>query len=49
MILAELDFTNILNFLPFKSAVRGPKGRNPLTLLYSLIAMQLVQIKTIKN
>ncbi|MCY6354455.1 transposase [Clostridium sp. ZS2-4] len=49
MILAQLDFTNILNFLSSKSAVRGPKGWNSLTLLYSLIAMQLEQIKTIKK
>lgn len=49
MILAQLNFTNILNFLSSKSAVRGPKGWDSLTLLYSLIAMQLEQIKTIKK
>lgn len=49
IILAQLDFTNILNFLSSKSALDGPKGLNSLSLLYSLIAMQLEQIKTIKN
>lgn len=49
IILAELDFTNILAELNKCRAKRGPKGHNKLSLLYSLIAMQVNQIKTIKK
>lgn len=32
MILAELYFTNILNFLYYESVMRDPKGKNPICI-----------------
>ncbi|QGU94944.1 transposase [Clostridium bovifaecis] len=49
LILAELDFTNILKDLSKLHATRGPKGHDELALLYSLIAMQIEQITTFKK
>jgi transposase len=49
LILAQLDFSNILTELTKIHATRGPKGHGQLAILYSLIAMQVEQIKTIKK
>lgn len=49
LILAQLDFSNILNELSNLHATRGPKGHDELSLLFALIAMQVEQIRTIKN
>lgn len=49
LILAQLDFSNILTEISKVHATRGPKGHNQLAILYSLIAMQVEQIKTIKK
>jgi len=49
LILAELDFCNIIRDLSSLHATRGPKGHDELALLYSLIAMQVEQITTFKK
>lgn len=49
MILSQLDFSNILNSLAQLHATRGPKEHSEFALLYSLIAMQVEQIKTFKK
>lgn len=49
LILSQLDFTNIVSELFKTHATRGPKGHDELALLYSLIAMQVEQIKTVKK
>ncbi|WP_102400992.1 transposase [Haloimpatiens massiliensis] len=45
LILAQLDFSNVLNGLAQLHATRGPKGHNELALLYALVAMQVEKIK----
>ncbi len=49
LIFSQLDFTSILNELTQQHATRGPKGHSEIALLYSLIAMQVEQIKTFKK
>jgi transposase len=49
LILSQLDFSNIVNKLSKTHATRGPKGHAELVLSYSLIAMQVEQIKTVKK
>jgi transposase len=49
LILAHLDFNNIVIELSKSNATRGPKGHSVLSLLYSFVAMQVEQIKTVKN
>lgn len=46
-ILAKLDFSKLVSALNKPEHRRGPKGYNPLTLINSLIAMQLEKISTI--
>lgn len=49
LILAQLDFSSIVNELSKRSASRGPKGHSSLAMLHSLMAMQIEQIKSISN
>jgi transposase len=44
-VLAQLDFTILVEKLSKPDHTRGPKGHQPLPLLYSLVAMQLEKIK----
>jgi len=48
-VLAELDFDILTNELAKPEHRRGPKGHEPLPLLYSLVALQLEKIKNIKG
>ncbi len=47
MVLSQLDFSNVVLSLSRPEYKRGPKGYDPLPLLYALIAMQLEKIPTI--
>lgn len=47
MVLSELDFSSIINSLQRPKHKRGPKGYEPLPLLYALAAMQLEKIENI--
>jgi transposase len=48
LILSQINFSNILNELEKMNHVHGPKGHDKLSMLYSLVAMQVENIKTIK-
>ncbi|MEG6567202.1 transposase, partial [Thermoanaerobacterium saccharolyticum] len=47
MVLLHLDFSNVVLSLSRPEYKRGPKGYDPLPLLYALIAMQIEKIPTI--
>ncbi len=47
MVLSQLDFSNVVLSLSRPEYKRGPKGYDPLPLLYALIAMQIEKIPTI--
>ncbi|SNX53977.1 transposase [Thermoanaerobacterium sp. RBIITD] len=47
MVLSQFDFSNVLLSLSRPEYKRGPKGYDPLPLLYALIAMQLEKIQNI--
>lgn len=47
MVLAELDFSILNKKLSKPENKRGPKGHEPLPILYSLVALQLEKIKNI--
>jgi transposase len=46
LVLSQIDLSELK--LSFKKSRFGPKGYNPIPLIYALIAMQLEQIKTTK-
>lgn len=46
-VLAQLDFSNLVTALEKPEHRKGPKGHNPLPLIYSLVAMQLEKISNI--
>ncbi|MDE4542136.1 transposase [Thermoanaerobacterium sp. R66] len=47
MVLSQLDFSNVVLSLSRPEYKRGPKGYDPLPLLYALVAMQLEKIPNI--
>src|SRR5699024_4842523 len=49
LILSQIDVSNLANALRKPSNSRGPKGYIPEQLIYSLIAMQVEKIQTIKD
>ncbi|WP_034428805.1 transposase, partial [Caldisalinibacter kiritimatiensis] len=49
MILSQIDVSKIANKLRKSSNSKGPKGYEPTTMIYALIAMQVEKIQTIKD
>jgi transposase len=49
MILSQIDISKLANALRKSSNSKGPKGYEPTTLIYALIAMQVEKIQTIKD
>ena len=48
-VLAQLNFEKLAEGLAKPEHTRGSKGHNPLTLLYSFIAMQLEKINITRD
>lgn len=49
MILSEIDVSKLANTLRKSIGSKGPKGYEPASLIYALIAMQVKKIQTIKD
>lgn len=49
MILSQIDVSKLAKALRKTGEARGPKGYEPTSLIYSLIAMQVEKIQTIKD
>lgn len=49
MVLSQIDVSKLAKSLRKTSEIRGPKGYEPESLIYSLIAMQVEKIQTIKD
>jgi len=49
MILSQIDVSKLATVLMKTSGTKGPKGYDPTALIYSLIAMQVEKIQTIKD
>jgi len=49
LILSQIDVSKLANALRKSSGSRGPKGYEPVSLIYSLIAMQIEKIHSIKD
>lgn len=49
MILSQIDVSKFANSLRKSSGSKGPKGYEPTSLIYALIAMQVEKIQTIKD
>lgn len=47
LVLAQLDFNSLAEKLCKPAGKRGPKGHEPLPILYSLISMQVEKISTV--
>lgn len=49
MILSQIDISKLANKLRKSCDSKGPKGYEPTTLIYALIAMQVDKIQTIRD
>jgi transposase len=49
MILLQIDISKLVYSFKKPSDTKGPKGYDPTSLIYALIAMQVEKIQTIKD